>query len=548
MDNKYDTLLSNLSSEDANDFLSTLSDEQRRAYYLSFDKPSEELYSTDEDFAEVYRTLPAKTRSEYKDFVLRKLESWFNKERKASETNTPRSEYLATLQSDLNSVRGLGARYEDMNEYQKYLAGKEYGLNWYSPKDQAKVESELKRTQDIKDRKRKFEQEEAEHPWLTMLDEIINPSTTASAKRGEEPDTIDWFLDKANQVSLVATLGAPGIAKVGAKIVSKLTPKFGPNIATKIANSFKARALKTLSDIGTNTAITTAIDQRNMHEENEDFGTKNLGKNTAKNLGVSTGMTLGTGILTAKAVPKLLGQMAGRYGSDLGTKVEQALAKYFTNPALEARALTKTGTGIDQLTYRARKYLDEAIEKGELTLSDDMLNYFGKWGFDENDIRALYTQYATELGRLKALPDGHTATGILQDASKFHTTGPESPKELVKNPTIKKVKQAEDQVARMRGLHGDDRLDYGKVYSTPLGATISEYGVLPVIKTGTRAGAYGRNRPDDELAPYRIYNDEEYRKYRAMKENQPYKVVFLPEKFKNLNDAHGEKYGIVFGD
>ena len=88
---------------------------------------------------------------------------------------------------------------------------------------------------------------------------------------------------------------------------------------------------------------------------------------------------------------------------------------------------------------------------------------------------------------------------------------------------------------------GADYRDYSKIY----GRTWPEVGadlLMTAPNYIARSKIYGRERQDPD-APWTVYTDPDYQKAKMQKEQAPYRVVFLPDKFQR----HADKWGNIFG-
>lgn len=440
----------------------------------------------------------------------------------------------STLANELKPADGVA--YSDMTELQKHQLGKEFGLNSFNAADKKKLDEIATKLQEQSRIKREFEADRKSNPLMNVTKDIFTPASQNARRRGEEPTLRDYAIDAAN----IAATFAPG----------------GLGLISKFVNASKAaKAALAAGDILANTAVSTAIDARDLKGEDEEMNWSRASKNIPKNAALSTAGTAAGTALSRKAVPDLAKTMVGHIVPGVDTK----LGKYLTNEAIEARKavmdFSKTDK-LDDVLYSNvyPKEVKDEIRKFVTRREPDM-ELLADHGLDESRLDQLLSNQiyanAVDIENHTVADKRRAISQILKDiaadANEVKTVNDEAMHAILKStghrlkqPDMQNLLEAETKVAMKRNV---PLTDYQAIYSTtPLQKTVDEG--LVHGKGVARSKIYGRDRQDPD-APWTVYTDPEYQKAKSQKEQYgPYRVVFLPSKFQRQADKWGNIFGL----
>lgn len=461
-----------------------------------------------------------------------------NSNPKGVKENKNRLRFLQNAQSMLqDNIQPLeGTPYTQMSDYQKYKFGQEFGLNYFNESDRKKLDETATRLQEQARIKREFEADRKSNPLMNVTKDIFTPASQNARRRGEEPTLRDYAIDAAN----IAATFAPG----------------GLGLVSKFVNASKAaKAALAAGDILANTAVSTAIDARDLKGEDEEMNWSRASKNIPKNAALSTAGTAAGTALSRKAVPDLAKTMVGHIVPGVDTK----LGKYLTNEAIEARKavmdFSKTDK-LDDVLYSNvyPKEVKDEIRKFFTRREPDM-ELLADHGLDKSRLDQLLSNQinanAVDIENHTVADKRRAISQILKhiaaDANKVKNVNDEAMHAILKStgyrlkqPDVQNLLEAETKVAMKRNV---PLTDYQAIYSdTPLQKMVDEG--LVHGKGVARSKIYGRDRQDPD-APWTVYTDPEYQKAKSQKEQYgPYRVVFLPSKFQRQADKWGNIFGL----
>lgn len=454
---------------------------------------------------------------------------------KGVKENKNRLRFLQNAQSMLQgNIQPLeGTPYTQMSDYQKYKFGQEFGLNYFNESDRKKLDETATRLQEQARIKREFEADRKSNPLMNVTKDIFTPASQNARRRGEEPTWRDYAIDAAN----MAATFAPG----------------GLGLVSKFANASKAaKAALAAGDILANTAVSTAIDARDLKGEDEEMNWSRAAKNIPKNAALSiAGTTAGTA-LSRKAVPDLAKATVGHIVPDVDTK----LGKRLTNEAIEARKAVIDFSKTDKLddVLHSNVYpkdVKDEIKKYVNRREPDM-KLLAEHGLDESRLKQLMSNQlnanAFDIANQTVAAKRRMNSRIIKDrANEVKTADSEALDAMLKvtdyrlkQPDMQNLLKAETEVAMKRNV---PLTNYQAIYSaTPLQKSFDE--LLIYGKGVARSKIYGRNRQDPD-APWTVYTDPDYQKAKSQKEQYgPYRVVFLPSKFQRQSDKWDDIFGL----
>lgn len=463
---------------------------------------------------------------------------------KGIKENQNRLRFLQNAQTMLqeNTQPLAGTPYSQMSDYQKYKFGQEFGLNYFNDDDRKKLDETATKLQEQARIKREFEADrKSSWPLENIAKDIFMPASQNARRRGEEPTWKDYVFDVAN----IAATFAPG----------------GLGLVSKFANAGKAaKAALAAGDILLNTATSTAIDARDLKDEDEEMNWSRAAKNLPKNAALATAGTAAGAALSRKAIPDLAKTTVGQIVPDIDTK----LGKHLTNEAIEARKAVKDFSKtvkLDDVLHsnvyprevkdQIKRYVEKGIEPDMDLLADYGLDRSTLNQIISNQVNAEAIDLAGETVATKRRVSSQILKDIASHANEETNAAIKSADEAtdawmkatdyrLKQPDMQNLLKAETEVAMKRNV---PLTDYQAIYSaTPMQKAVDEglvYG-----KGITRSNIYGRDRQDPD-APWTVYTDPEYQKAKMLKEQYgQHRFVFLPSKFQSKKDKWGDIFGL----